>query len=478
MTMRDWMPPALYRAYSGLKSSATVGVIVQAVGLSQPVMTPRTFEALAREGFGRNPMVYRAVLTLATACAGVKLRAYADNTGSSAKDSSGRQDKELPNHPLLKLLTKPNPGQGGASLIRDFVAYLILEGNSYLEAVGPETRMAPPVELYALRPDRMRILPDARNKVGGYEYGMGNNKVKYLPRGDGLLPVMHSKLFAPLDDWYGLSPIKVAALAIDVRNQADEWGLSLLQNSARPPGFFSAKGTLPDHVYSRIKRDLEERYSGVANAGKPGLLEGDMTWVQSGLGPLDMDWFNMSREKSRDIAVTIGVPSELLGDSSNKTYSNFQEARRSMYTESALPLLDTVLDDLNNWLPRFYDGGVRIAYDRNDIDALQEDRAAVWNRTLNAVARGVLTIDEAREELGKSPLPKGLGEAILVPSSVKPLEQVLNPPAPPPQLTPGVPGTGSGGNLPDDSTEPGDQGGKDPLDALLSGKSVRLLRVS
>ena len=67
---------------------------------------------------------------------------------------------ERDQHPLIDLITRPNPRQDGAGFFEALYAYLLLYGNAYVEAValagdaGPQVR-----ELYALRPDRMRVLP-------------------------------------------------------------------------------------------------------------------------------------------------------------------------------------------------------------------------------------------------------------------------------------------------------------------------------
>ena len=60
----------------------------------------------------------------------------------------------------------------------------------------------------------------------------------------GIRPVLHMRLFHPLDDHYGLSPIEAAATSIDIHNQASKWNKALLDfdlaqlrwDAARPSG--------------------------------------------------------------------------------------------------------------------------------------------------------------------------------------------------------------------------------------------------
>jgi phage portal protein BeeE len=87
------------------------------------------------------------------------------------------------------------------------------------------------------------------------------------------------KKFHPLNDWYGLSSIEAAAYSIDQHNEASAWNQALLQNGARPSGALIVKsgengegGYLSEEQYVRVKNQMEDVYSGSANAGRPMLL--------------------------------------------------------------------------------------------------------------------------------------------------------------------------------------------------------------
>ena len=54
------------------------------------------------------------------------------------------------------LIERPNPRQGGIAFREMLVGHLLVAGNAYVEAVGTGRE---PRELYALRPDRMRVVP-------------------------------------------------------------------------------------------------------------------------------------------------------------------------------------------------------------------------------------------------------------------------------------------------------------------------------
>jgi HK97 family phage portal protein len=260
------------------------------------------YESVACEGYMTNSVVFACIREIAEASAGVPWQLF-------QTQADGAQ-KELTDHPLLKMIDCPNPFQGRFELIENLMAYLYLSGNAYVEAVGPSTARRdskPPTELYVLRPDRMAILPDPTHFIRGYEYKIAGQSVKFSRD-----QVMHLKLFHPLDDWYGLSPIQVAALPVDKINASDRWNAALLRNSAVPSGALVSKKRLTDDQYGRLKSEMREQVQGVANARSPLLLEEDIDWKEIGKSPKEMDWIEGLKFSALQIAQTYNLPPELI----------------------------------------------------------------------------------------------------------------------------------------------------------------------
>ena len=350
--------------------------------------------------------MYACVRQIAMACAGIPWLVYRTTNDGTIE--------ELENHPLKELLNGPNPWQGGSEFFESVVGFLMLAGNSYIEAAGPEN--GPPRELYVLRPDRMKVIAgNSQQLIAGYQYTVGGITVNFKPE-----EILHLKLFNPLDDWYGMSPIEAAARSIDQNNESRAWNVALLQNSARPPGALVTQNELQPDQFERLKEQIREQYMGARNAGRPLLLEGGLDWKEIGLTPAEMHWLEGLKLSAREIAIAFGVPPELIGDNANKTYSNYKEARQAFYTETVLPLMDSIKGELNNWLiPKFGDKRLYIDYDRDEIEALQEDREAVWSRALEAVKNGIITPNEARVMLGYDEVEGG--DMLMMPVNMIPL---------------------------------------------------------
>src|SRR5829696_2173541 len=206
----------------------------------RPVWTPRDYAALAREGFEKNAVVHRAVRLVAEAAASLPLTLTEEGRG-------------IAKHSLLGLLAKPNPREGGQRFLESVYGHLLVAGNAYVEAVGVD---GVPRELYALRPDRMRVVPGADGWPGAYDYAVGAETVRFRQDTDGVSPILHLTLFNPREDHYGLSPMEAAAVALDIHNAAGAWNKALLDNAARPSGalvFAGAAGAaLTDAQFDRL----------------------------------------------------------------------------------------------------------------------------------------------------------------------------------------------------------------------------------
>lgn len=355
--------------------------------------TPCDYASLAREGVMQNAIAYRCVRMIAEGAASVPWLLYEGDT-------------ELTDHPLLALLTHPNPEESTAAFFERWYAFLQCAGNAYLEAVSLRGNVR---ALYVLRPDRVKIVPGPRGWPAAYDYTVGSRTVRISrDSGTNFLPVLHATLFHPLDDHYGLSPIEAAAKAVDVHNAGAAWTKALLDNAARPSGALIYRGpegqSLTEEQFTRLKNELENSYQGAGNAGRPMVLEGGLEWRAMSHTPADMGFANLRDAAAREIALSFGVPPLLLGIPGDNTYANYREANLAFWRQTVLPLVARTAQSLTLWLGPRFGGNLRIGFDADAVTALSAERESLWSK-LNAAA--FLTINERRQAAGYSPVPGG-----------------------------------------------------------------------
>ncbi|MGV1013485.1 MAG: phage portal protein [Methyloceanibacter sp.] len=381
------------------KASQTAKFIAWASG-GQPVWTPRDLAALAREGFAKNAVVYRAVRMIAEAASSVPLFLHDG-------------EREIDSHRLLALLARPNPMQTAPDLFEALYGHLMVAGNAYLEAVSVNGAVR---ELHALRPDRMKVVPGADGWPESYDYTVGGQTMRFAQdAGEGVRPILHLTLFHPLNDHYGMSPLEPAAIGVDLHNAAGAWNKALLDNSACPSGalVYTAKdGQLSPEQYERLKAELEESFQGARNAGRPLLLEGGLDWKTMAFSPKDMDFIAAKHVAAREIALAFGVPPMLLGIPGDNTYANYAEANRTFWRQTVLPLVNRTAKALSAWLAPSYRSDtdplrasqLELRPDLDAVEALSTEREALWERVRKS---DFLTVNEKRAAIGYGAIDGG-----------------------------------------------------------------------
>ncbi|MEQ1902422.1 MAG: phage portal protein, partial [Devosia sp.] len=338
------------------KSLALTGL----VGPGEANWSRRSFPALAQEGFARNPVVNRCVRLIAESANRVPMVAVEDG-------------KRLCEHPLLSLLKRPNPHQSGSELLEAVYAYLQTAGNAYLTAAMADGEVK---GLFALRPDRMRVMAGRDGYPEAYAY-TSEGRTRALRQDTApVASVLHLALFHPLDDHYGLAPLEAAQQSLDLHNAASRWNKALLDNSARPSGalvYSAGAGNLTADQFERLKAELETAFQGATNAGRPMVLEGGLDWKSIGISPRDMDFIEAKHAAAREIALCFGVPPMLLGIPGDNTYANLAEANRALWRHTIVPLVRRVTDDLGFWLAPGFGGRVALEPDFEQVEALAED---------------------------------------------------------------------------------------------------------
>ena len=291
----------------------------------------------------------------------------------------------------------------GQSLLETLASQLLLHGNGYVQVI--KDGAGRPVELFALRPERVTVIAGASGWPEGYAYRVGEQQMTIPAVDEDISPnVIHIRSFHPGDDHYGAGCLSAADQAVALHNAASNWNRALLDNAARPSGalvYDSGDGMgLTAEQFDRLKAELAQAFSGEGNAGRPMVLEGGLKWQSLSLSPADMDFAALKAAAARDIALAFGVPPMLLGLPGDSTHANYREANRALWRLTVLPLAAKILgalrEGLLTWFPQ-----ASLAIDLDRVPELAEDRERLWAQ-VNAAE--FLSADEKRAMLGIAPL--------------------------------------------------------------------------
>ena len=367
------------------------------------------------EGYNKNVIVYRCVDIKSKALASIPLVVQVNG-------------EDVEDHPLQKLLDKPNPTQSGQDFIRALTAFKAITGTSYAEALGPDNQ--PPIELWVWPPYNMKVIASEDPRVNmpfGYVYDSGQYKVAWeIDVLTGKSDLLQWKTFNPLNRHYGQSPIEAAAFEVDQHNAASEWNMNMLQNSATPDGVLSTEKILSDDQFKQLQKHMDEQHTGPRNAKKSMILEGDLTWSQMSLSPKDMDWLEGKRMAATEIAAAFGTPTQIIPIPGDQTFANFEQARQSFWEDTVIPEGEDLIAELNTWLAPMFGDNVSIRMDLDAVPALAGRRAEKWTTIKDA---NFLTINEKRKELnydiiGKAEDPNNPHNQIWFPANLFPITDV------------------------------------------------------
>lgn len=333
-------------------------------------------------------------------------------------------------HEVLDLLQRPNRWyqRSYQQFIQAWVMHLEIGGESFMEPVGPDTRQAPPQQLYLVPPKDVTFRRgNSDAPIRGFSFtGRRDGEYDYSP--DPLeTEVFYSRYYNPLNPLRGMSPAFAASFSIDVNNEGRRWNLGLLQNGAAHSGIISTEGPFSESQIESIKQKFNRKVAGARNAGKilalDGLEGGKVNFEPVSQTVKDMQWGDMNKMSALEVALVWGMPPEMLGNAEQKTFANYKEARKAFYKEKIIPLMDFIYGDLNaNLLPLFGDDNLWLDYDAEQVEALRDDVDKLHERVRKDVQKSVLMINEAREAIGREDIEGG--DVILVDSRKVPLSAV------------------------------------------------------
>ena len=169
---------------------------------------------------------------------------------------------------MQRLLDMPNPFWTRGDLWRATETYLGLWGSAFW---GLERDASGAVrEIWPLRPDRVRVLPDPERYVRGFVYAsqLGGAPVPYLPE-----DMVWFRYFNPLDEYAGLSPMAPLRLSADMGIDALRANKSALGNESLPGLVIETSDYPTDDEVREFYDRWESRYRGVGEEQAAGAAE-------------------------------------------------------------------------------------------------------------------------------------------------------------------------------------------------------------
>jgi HK97 family phage portal protein len=330
--------------------------------------------------------VYACVNTIAQSVSSVPLLFKA----GPRKDPKVVEDERLDS-----LFEAPNPYMSGSQLIEATLVYLGLTGEAFY-LVERESERVLPREIWTFHTQRFKEVVDKKTGlISGWIYSKGADKVPLLPH-----EVVFFRYFNPYHDYRGLSPLQAARAGIEQDFWASKYNTAFFKNSAQPGGVLETSANLNDDEFKRLLAQFEDRHQGAPKAHRIALLEGGVSYKQTGLSQKDMDFLSQRRWNREEIMAAFKVPKTELGLYEDVNWATAKTQRKLFWENTLLPKMTLIEFVLWGQFFRHIDGGrVWAEFDYSNISALQEDRNELVDCAHKLWSMGV-PLNTANEYLG------------------------------------------------------------------------------
>ncbi len=303
--------------------------------------------------------------------------------------------REVESHRLLDLWRKPNPFYSEEEFVEVSAQHQDLAGETYWLLLRNASRLI--VEMWPVRPDRMKPIPSRDRYLAGYIYTVGSEQIPLEPE-----DVIFMRRPSPLDPYRGLGPVQSLMADIEADRSASQWMRNFFRNSAEPGGVIQFDEEMTDDAFNRLVSRWKEQHQGVANAHRVAVIEKGK-WVDRKITQREMQ-FEQIRKFGRDIVLgAFGMPLPLLGITESVNRAN-AEAAEVMFARWVIrPRLRRLKDVLNTRLAPLFGTGLFFDF----MDPVPENRQLALEEAERGYKSGVLTRNEARARLGEAAVEGG-----------------------------------------------------------------------
>lgn len=325
---------------------------------------------------------------------------------------------EAPQHPLYSIFNEAANGWMTGMDFREMMqAWEILRGDAYALKVRSfaagvlSDGKAQIVEMVPIEPMRVKVewLRDGTPKYYVYPPRNQPGSPKEFSRDD----IYHERGLT-LDGRCGVSPIQYQAETLGFAIAQTKYGGRIMGNGGKPGGVLSHPGKLRDDARKNLKTSWDEAFGG-DNIGKTAVVEEGMSWANTTMKMVDMQYMEIMKLTRTQIAAMMRVPLHKIGDLDGAKYANIEQQS-----------IDYVTDCLYGWAKR-RESNIRTQlidapnfyYAEHNLDALLRGDLPTRYKAYSIGRQwGWLSANDIRRKENQNPIANG--DEYLVPLNMVP----------------------------------------------------------
>jgi len=303
--------------------------------------------------------------------------------------------RSVDKHPLLDLWSSVNPFFTRHEFIETSIQHFELTGEIWWLLV--RNRSGRPVEIWNIRPDRIRPVPHPTDFIAGYVYQIGSEQIP-LERKD----VIFIRRPSPVDPYRGIGTVQSMMSDLSAEQSAAQWTRNFFTNGAMPGGILQFDEGMSDQDFERLVSRWGQQHQGVSNAHRVAVLERGK-WVDRKFSQRDMQMNDMRRLNRDIIFGAYGIPSSVMGVTESVNRANAEAGDILFSTHLLVPLLERIKQSVNERLVRIVDRSLFLDY----VDPTPENRELNARVAQDSYKNGLITRNEGRRLLGLDDADEG-----------------------------------------------------------------------
>jgi HK97 family phage portal protein len=335
---------------------------------------------------------------------------------------------EVKTHAALSVWRRPNPFYTLAEFLEASQQHYELTGEywwvlaSDSELNGRKITAPWPLELWPIRPDRIKPVPHPTKFISGFVHTLGRDETPLT-----LDQVIFNKRQNPMNPYRGLSPLGSLVYDLAGDTAAAQYNAVFFKNGAMPGGIIEAQTPLSDDDFDQLMQRWREQHRGTSNAHRVGYLE-NATFTPASYSRRDMEFVDLRNFSKDTIREAWRFPKSMLGSEAASNRAT-HEAEKQVFADNIIkPRLRRIRDSLNtDFLPKFPGVGKastrRLWFDFEDPSPddreSQRKDVAVNTRAVDLYIKWGADKEEALEAFGlpvvefKEPEPQPIPPALM-----------------------------------------------------------------
>jgi len=293
---------------------------------------------------------------------------------------------------------RPNNFYNADVFKRNIFLDLILEGDAFLYYDG--------VHLYNLPATSVNTIADEKFFIKHYEY-----KEKVFKPNE----IIHIKENASDSIFTGTSRLDSAKASLNLLVSMNSFQTNFFENSAIPGIILTTPNPLSERVKNRLVQQWSSKYNPKRGGKRPLILDGEFKVESlSKYNFKELDFNESIALQETKVLKALGVPPVLLNSGNN---ANINPNMRMFFIQTVIPLVNKLTQALE----------MQFGYDikpiTQNVHALRPELQDQANFLSSLVNSGILTRNEAREELRKHPKtgnedPDNIADNLILPANV------------------------------------------------------------